>query len=88
MITHDDILFVITTVVLFLQGFYFGRKQILRLVIVSLMMLLSDLVSIMLNGMHTYSGAILDINIYEATVVVVYVFSFWGIGYMAGHGYI
>ena len=84
MITHDDILFVIITAVLFFQGFYFARKQLLRIVIVSLIMLISDIVSINLYGMHTLSGDIL-VNIHELATVIIYVIFLWGFGYFVGH---
>jgi hypothetical protein len=85
MAINEVILVVITTVVLFLQGFYFGKRQILRLVIVSLMLILFDLVSIVSSGVYTYSGAILNASKYQAAVAIIYVVFWWGLGYIASH---
>lgn len=85
MITHNDILLVIVTTALFFQGFYVGRRQLLRFMIVSLIMLLSSLANIILNGVYTYSGAIFDMNMYQIVTVIVYLVSWWGLGYMVSH---
>lgn len=85
MITYEDIIFVIVTIGIFFQGFYIGRRQITRFVIVSLILLLSFTVSIMKNGIYTYSGAILDVNIYDALIATIYVSFWWGFGFMISH---
>lgn len=85
MVINEVVLVVIITVVLILQGFYFGKRQILRLVIVSLILILFDLAIIVSNGVYTYSGVILDVNKYQAAVAIIYVVSWWGLGYIASH---
>ena len=86
MITHNDIiLFIILTIASFFQGFYFGRRQMLMVIITSLILLFSSLVFIMLNGVDTYSGTILDSNIYEFVIGIIYA-AFWlGFGYVMSH---
>lgn len=85
MIILDDILFMITTVALFLQGFYFGRKQVVRVLIVSLILIASDLVSIMTRGiLYTLPDTISHINVHNVAPVI-YVIFWWGLGFVAGH---
>jgi hypothetical protein len=81
MTIYDDILFVILTAALFLQGFYFARNQMLKVVIVSFILIISDVVCTIMNGGHTFSDTI---NIHEATAAIIYVISLWGFGYFAG----
>jgi hypothetical protein len=84
MITYDYILIVIGTIVLFFQGFYFGRWKMLGVVIASLILIFLSLVIMMVNGIYIYSGAILDTNIYKLVVATIYC-AFWlGLGYVLG----
>ena len=85
MVINEVVLVVITTAVLFLQGFYFGKRQILRLVIVSLILILFDLGIIMSNGVYTYSYTMLNADKYEAAVAIIYTISWWVLGYIASH---
>jgi hypothetical protein len=85
MITHNDIILLVTTIAIFCQGFYLGRRQMLRFGIASLTLLLLSITSITLNGLYTYSGAILDVNTYEAVVAIIYVAFWWGLGYFISH---
>lgn len=85
MITNDEILFLIITAALFFQGFYVARKQVWRVVIVSLMLIISDLVSIMSNGDYTLSDATLDITVHNVVGAIIYGIFWWGLGYIAGH---
>jgi hypothetical protein len=84
-INSGIILLTIVTISLFFQGFYVGRRQVVRFMIVSLMMLLSSLTSVAINGVYTYSGAIFDMNVYEIVTAIVYLVSWWGLGYMISH---
>ena len=84
MITYDEILFVLMTIVLFLQGFYFGKRQFLRVVIVSLVFILSDLAIIVSKGDYTYPYNI-HASMYEIVVGIVYVVFWFGLGYLASH---
>ena len=85
MTTYNDILFVIMTIGLFFQGFYIGRRQMIRVAMASLTIILSTLTSVTLNGLYTYSGALLDINTYEAAVAIIYIAFWWGLGYFMSH---
>jgi hypothetical protein len=81
----EVILVVITTVVLFLQGFYFGKRQIRRLVIVSLVLIVFDLEIVVSNGIYIYSVAMLNADKYEASVAIIYAISWWGLGFIVSH---
>lgn len=85
MITNDEILFLIITAVLFFQGFYVARKQVWRVVIVSLILIILDLVSIMSNGDYTLSDATLNITVHNVVGVIIYAIFWWGLGYIMGH---
>ena len=85
MIKHEDIIFVIITVSLFFQGFYFAKKQAWRVIIVSLILILSDLASVILSGDYKFPDAILHTSVYEIVIVIVYVVFWWGLGYITGY---
>lgn len=85
MITYDDILFLIITAALFFQGFYFAKRQVWRVVIVSLMLIISDMVGIMLSGVYTLPDAILHTNIHDLAGPIIYVVFWWGLGYITGY---
>lgn len=80
MITYNDIIIVTGTIMLFFQGFYFGRRQMLRLLIISLVILLTSVVSIIINGVYT-----LDFTIHEVIIAIIYVSFWWGLGYVVSH---
>lgn len=82
MIIYDYILFAIITFALFFQGFYFGRKQFGRVVIVSLVLLASD---IMMRRVYTLPDVTSHIKTYDIVIPVIYVIFWWGLGYIAGH---
>lgn len=81
MIAHI-ILLIIETIALFFQAFYFGRRQLSKVKILSLVLIFSPIVGIVLDGMYSSSGAILDINIYELIVAFIYCVFWWGLGYL------
>ena len=85
MTTYNDILFVISVISHFSLGFYLGRRNALGFLIASLVLFLSSLTSITLNGLYTYSGAILDVNVYEAVVAIIYIAFLWGLGYITSY---
>lgn len=77
MTSYNDIIFAIITIVTFLQGFYFGRRQLINVVIVSLIAILSSSVSIIIHGAYT-----LDYTMYEVIIVVIYVIFLWVLGFV------
>ena len=76
MMTYIGIIILIETIVIFFHGFYFGRRHTQMLLVTSLILLLSSLVSIILHGVYT-----IDFKIYEAIIVIIYIFFWWGLGY-------
>ena len=78
LMTYEGILFAISSISQFFQGFYFGRKNLLMFGLLSLVMLLSAVINIILRGDIFGNVAMIDI-----AVVVVYIVVLWGIGYVA-----
>jgi hypothetical protein len=82
MVAYDIIRFVVSTIALIFLGFYVGRGQMLRVVIIALLILLLTLVSIKLNGVYMYYDIVLDTNKYEVIIAILYC-AFWlGLGYV------
>ncbi len=79
-LTYGDLFFIIVSVCLFFQGFYFGRRQILRLSLISLVIVMSSMASIVIHGKYS-----LDETIYDVIVGIIYVYFLWGVGYMMSH---
>ena len=75
-LTYEDLYFAILTFCLFFQGFYFGRRQMWRVLIISLLLLVSSAISIVLHGIYT-----LDMTIYEIIMGIMYALLLWWIGY-------
>jgi hypothetical protein len=82
MITYGDILFLIITAALFFQGFYFAKKQMWRVVILSLILIISDKVSILLSGVYTLQEAV---SVHDVVWPIIYVVFWWGLGYVTGY---
>lgn len=82
MITYDSILVLIGTILILLQGFYLGRRKMIRVIIISLMILFSSIISIVLNGVY-----ILDekMTMYNIIVAIIYVAFWWGLGFVMSH---
>jgi len=79
-LTYEDLYFAILTFCLFFQGFYFGRRQMWRVLIISLVLLVSSAISIALHGIYT-----LDITIIEIIMGIMYALLLWWIGYTMSH---
>lgn len=75
-LTYEDLYFAILTFCLFFQGFYFERRQMWRLLIISLVLLVSSAISIVLHGIYT-----LNMTISEVIIDVAYALLIWYIGY-------
>ena len=77
MLTYEDLYFAILTFCLFFQGFYFGRRQMWRFLIVSTVLLVSSIISIVMHGgIYTF-----DVTISEVIIDVAYTLFVWYIGY-------
>ncbi len=79
-LTYEDLFFVIVSVCLFFQGFYFGRRQMLRLSLISLVMVISSITSIVIHGKYS-----LDVTIFDVIAGIIYVSFLWGVGYVMSH---
>ena len=79
-LTYEDLYFAILTFCLFFQGFYFGRRQMWRVLIISLVLFVSSAISIVVHGIYT-----LDMTIYEIIMGAMYTILLWWIGYTMSH---
>ena len=82
MVTYDNILVLIGTILIFYQGFYLGRRQMIRVIIISLIILFSSIISIVLNGVYVLDE---KMTMYNIIVAIIYV-AFWlGLGFVMSH---
>ncbi len=82
MITYDNILVLIGTILIFSQGFYFGRRQMLRVMIISLIMIFLSMIGIVLNGVYTLDE---KMTMYKIIAAIIYVAFWWGLGFVMSH---
>lgn len=78
MIMYNNIILVIVTIAIFFHGFYFGRRQTLRFLILSLVLLLASLTGIILHGVYI-SDVIM--TWYDVIIAIAYFVFWWGCGY-------
>lgn len=79
-----NILLLIETIAIFFQGFSFGRRYTLGLLISSLVILSISVLSVILDGIVNYAKILLNVDIYEAMITLIYVLFWWILGYIIG----
>jgi hypothetical protein len=84
MIYIDTILYVlllIEIIAIFLQGFYFGRKNNSGIYIMTTIVLIALFMIILLDGTKLFTLRVLSAGIYELMVSITYSIFCWGLGY-------